>query len=45
MSNYVLDACALLALLRNESGTDIVAAVFGKSFTDKITTGTTVIFP
>ena len=25
MSNYVLDACALLALLRNESGADIVA--------------------
>ena len=25
MSNYVLDACALLALLRNEPGADIVA--------------------
>ena len=28
MSNYVLDACALLALLRNEPGADIVAAAF-----------------
>jgi len=26
MSRYVLDACALLALLRNERGVDIVAA-------------------
>ena len=26
MSRYVLDACALLALLRNEPGADIVAA-------------------
>ena len=26
MSRYILDACALLALLRNESGADIVAA-------------------
>lgn len=26
MKRYVLDACALLALLRNESGADIVAA-------------------
>ena len=28
MSRYVLDACALLALLRNEPGADIVAAAF-----------------
>jgi predicted nucleic acid-binding protein len=27
MSSFVLDACALLALLRNEQGADLVAAV------------------
>ena len=27
MNRYVLDACALLALLRNEQGADNVAAV------------------
>ena len=32
MSNiYVLDACALVALLKNESGADIVADAYGKA--------------
>ena len=31
MNNYVLDACALLALLRNELGADIVAAVINSA--------------
>ena len=32
MSNlYVMDACALVALLKNENGADIVADVYGKA--------------
>ena len=31
MNRYVLDACALLALLRNEPGADEVAAVFNSA--------------
>lgn len=33
MSRYVLDACALLALLRNEPGADKVAAAFNAANT------------
>jgi PIN domain nuclease of toxin-antitoxin system len=31
MKNYILDACALLALLRNEPGADIVASVINSA--------------
>jgi predicted nucleic acid-binding protein len=36
---YVLDACALIALLRNEDGAEIVEGVFRKALED----GTTIV--
>lgn len=34
--NYVLDACALVALVKNESGANIVADVYEKSGKGKL---------
>ncbi|MCL2055369.1 MAG: PIN domain-containing protein [Oscillospiraceae bacterium] len=37
MSRYVLDACALIALLQNEAGADKVAAVINSALNGKAT--------
>ena len=37
MKLYVLDACAIIALLHDEIGSDIVAAVFNKAYSGKAT--------
>ena len=39
MSNYVLDACALLVLLRNEPGADIVADALNAALIESFGTG------
>ncbi|MCL2322791.1 MAG: type II toxin-antitoxin system VapC family toxin [Oscillospiraceae bacterium] len=37
MTHYVLDACALIALLHNETGSDKVTIVFNNAFMGKVT--------